>query len=103
MAAAMQPMGPAPVMSTSSPTMSKERAVCAALPYGSKMAAMSLEMPSRSRNRLVAGRARYSANDPGRFTPTPTVLGHRWRLPALQLRQWPQTMWPSPETRSPTL
>ena len=32
MATAMMPMGPAPVMSTSSPTMSKLRAVCAALP-----------------------------------------------------------------------
>ena len=50
-----------------------------------------------------AGRQRYSAKEPGRFTPTPTVLGQRWRLPARQLRQWPQTMWPSPVTRSPPL
>ena len=44
-----------------------------------------------------------SAKQPVRFTPTPTVLGQRWRRPARQLRQWPQVMWPSPETRSPTL
>ena len=43
----------------------------------------------------------YSAKQPGRFTPTPCVLRHRWRRPARQLRQWPQVMWPSPETRSP--
>ena len=40
-------------------------------------------------------------SSPARLTPTPTVLRHRWRRPARQLRQWPQVMWPSPETRSP--
>ncbi len=33
----------------------------------------------------------------------PTVFGHRCWRPARQLRQWPQTMWPSAETRWPTL
>ena len=36
-----------------------------------------------------------------RLTPTPSVLRQRWRVPARQLRQWPQVMCPSPETRSP--
>ena len=44
----------------------------------------------------------YSAKQPGRLTPTPWVFRHRCRRPARQLRQWPQVMWPSPETRSPT-
>ena len=52
--------------------------------------------------RSTAGSTMYSAKQPGRFTPTPWVLRHRWRRPARQLRQWPQVMWPSPETRSPT-
>ena len=43
----------------------------------------------------------YSANEPGRLTPTPMVLRHRWVRPARQLRQWPQVIWPSPDTRSP--
>lgn len=46
---------------------------------------------------------RYSANAPVLLTPTPLVLGHRWRRPARQFLQCPQTMWPSPETSSPTL
>ncbi len=33
----------------------------------------------------------------------PTVLVQRCRRPARQLRQTPQTMWPSPDTRSPTV
>ena len=40
-AAAMMPMGPAPVISTSSPSTGNESAVCTALPKGSKMAATS--------------------------------------------------------------
>ena len=43
----------------------------------------------------------YSAKLPGRLTPTPTVLRQKCWRPARQLRQWPQVMWPSPETRSP--
>ncbi len=97
----MQPMGPAPVMSTSSPTTSNLRAQWVALPKGSRKAAMSSEMSGGSLKALLAGRSRYSAKQPGRLTPTPTVLRQRWRLPARQLRQWPQVMWPSPETRSP--
>ena len=40
-AAAMMPIGPAPVTSTSSPTRSKESAVCTALPSGSRIAPSS--------------------------------------------------------------
>src|SRR5688572_17702697 len=97
----MMPIGPAPVISTSSPTRLKLSAVWVALPNGSRMAASSSLMPSGILKALTAGMARYSANAPSRLTPTPTVLRHRCRRPARQLRQWPQVMWPSPETRSP--
>jgi hypothetical protein len=84
---AITPMGPAPVMSTSSPTRSKDSAVCTALPKGSKKAAISSLMPSGSLKTLNAGIATYSAKQPWRLTPRPTVLRQRWRLPARQLRQ----------------
>ena len=54
-ATAMMPIGPAPVISTSSPTMSKASAVCAALPNGSRIEAMSSRMASGSLNALTAG------------------------------------------------
>ena len=38
---------------------------------------------------------------PARLTPTPAVSAHRCRRPARQLRQRPQTTWPSPLTISP--
>ena len=44
-AAAMIPIGPAPVISTSSPSTLNDRAVWTALPSGSKMAATSRSMP----------------------------------------------------------
>jgi hypothetical protein len=50
---------------------------------------------------LRSGMQRYSAKEPGRCTPTPTVLRQRWPRPARQLRQKPQTTCPSPDTRSP--
>ena len=99
----MMPIGPAPVISTSSPTRLKARAVWVALPNGSRMEAISSSIADGSLNTLVAGSVRYSANAPGRFTPTPRVLRHRWRRPARQLRQCPQVMCPSPDTRSPVL
>ena len=40
-AAAIRPIGPAPVISTSSPTSGKDSAVCTALPNGSKIAPSS--------------------------------------------------------------
>ena len=52
---------------------------------------------------FVIGSATYSANAPGRCTPSPIEWAQRWRRPAMQLRQRPQTTWPSPLTRSPTL
>ena len=51
---------------------------------------------------LVIGSARYSANAPGRLTPTPLVSLQRCRRPARQLRHRPQTTCPSPLTISPT-
>ena len=100
-APAMMPIGPAPVISTSSPTRLKDSAVCVALPNGSKIAASSSGMSAGILKALKAGIARYSAKAPARLTPTPTVLRHRCRRPARQLRQKPQVMWPSPDTRSP--
>ncbi len=44
-----------------------------------------------------------AANAPGRLTPIPDVFLQRWRRPARQLRQRPQTTCPSPLTRSPGL
>ena len=44
----------------------------------------------------------YSANAPGRVTPTPVWLWQNSRRPPLQLRQWPHVTWPSPATRWPT-
>ncbi len=41
---------------------------------------------------LAAGMDRYSANAPVLLTPTPLVFGQRWRLPARQFLQCPQTM-----------
>jgi len=43
-AVAMMPMGPAPVISTSSPRTGKDRAVCVALPSGSKHDSTSVGM-----------------------------------------------------------
>ena len=94
-------MGPAPVISTSSPSTSKLSAVCTAFPKGSKHARTSSGMCGSAPQTLVIGMQRYSAKAPGRLTPTPCVCGQRCRRPAMQLRQRPQTRCPSPLTRSP--
>ena len=57
--------------------------------------------PGRDARRWSSAGHRYSANAPGRLTPTPLVSLHRCRRPARQLRQRPQTTWPSPLTMSP--
>ncbi len=98
----MIPIGPAPVISTSSPKTSNCRAVCTALPNGSKMAWTSRGMLGSWAHTFVIGSDRYSANAPGRFTPIPLVSLQRWRRPARQLRHRPQTTCPSPLTISPT-
>ena len=56
----MMPIGPAPVISTSSPTMLKASAVWVALPNGSRIEAMSSLMESGSLKVLTAGIDRYS-------------------------------------------
>ena len=58
-------------------------------------------MPGQWCQMFVIGSAINSAKAPGRLTPTPCVCAHRWRRPAMQLRQRPQTTWPSPLTMSP--
>ena len=94
-------MGPAPVINTSSPATGKVSAVCTAFPNGSKIAPSSASTASECTHTLLAGITTYSANAPFRLTPTPEVFLHMWRRPARQLRQVPQMMWPSPETRAP--
>jgi hypothetical protein len=76
-AAAMMPIGPAPVMITSSPTRSKASTVWTALPSGSRIAPISSSMASGRGTMLKAGIFRYSANAPGRLTPMPLVSGSR--------------------------
>ena len=98
----MQPIGPAPVTSTSSPSTGKVSAVWTALPNGSKIAATSSSMPGQWCQMFVIGSATYSANAPGRCTPSPIEWAHRCRRPAMQFRQRPQTTCPSPLTMSPT-
>ena len=98
----MMPIGPAPVTSTSSPSIGKARAVCTALPNGSKIAATPQSTGCRCTQALVDGRATYSANAPSTCTPMPRVWMHRCRRPARQLRHRPQTRCPSPLTTSPT-
>ena len=101
--APMIPIGPAPVTSTSSPTQSKLSAVCTAFPNGSNIAATSSGISSGIATTLLSGIQTYSAKLPGRCTPTPSVLRQRCPRPARQLRQKPQTICPSPDTRSPRL
>ena len=54
-AVAMTPIGPAPVISTSSPTTSYRSAVWVALPSGSSTAATSSVMWSGTTNTFCAG------------------------------------------------
>src|SRR3569833_1502666 len=81
-AQAMRPMGPAPVMSTSSPTTSNDSAQCTALPKGSSIEAMSEEMSSCTGQRFVAGITRYSAQAPTRSNTSlaPTVGTGAWSI-----------------------
>ncbi len=76
-------------------------AVCTAFPNGSKIEATSSSTPAQWCQMFVIGSETSSANAPGRFTPSPIECAHRCRRPAMQLRQRPQTTWPSPLTRSP--
>ena len=100
-ATAMQPIGPAPVTSTSSPSTGNVSAVWTAFPNGSKIAATSSSMPGQWCQMFVIGNATNSAKAPGRCTPSPIEWAQRWRRPAMQLRQRPQTTCPSPLTMSP--
>src|SRR6266568_2037098 len=102
-AAAMMPIGPAPVINTSSPSTGNARAVCTALPNGSKIAATSRSISCRCTHTLLSGSTTYSANAPSVSTPRPTVRMHRWRRPAMQLRHVPHTRCPSPLATSPGL
>ena len=97
----MQPIGPAPVTSTSSPSTGNVSAVWTAFPNGSKIAATSSSTPGQWCQMFVIGSATSSANAPGRCTPRPIECAQRCRRPAMQLRQRPQTTWPSPLTMSP--
>ena len=54
-AAARTPIGPAPVISTSSPTAGHCSAVWVALPSGSKQDTTSSDIPAGTRQMLLAG------------------------------------------------
>ena len=102
-AAAIHPIGPAPAISTSSPSASKESAVCVAFPNGSKIAYISSGMFGLHGHTLLDGITRYSANAPLRFTPTPFASLQFSLCPSRQLRHFPHVICPSPDTRSPIL
>ena len=69
-AIAISPIGPAPVIRTSSPTSGKLRAVCTALPNGSKMAPSSgVDVGVGCTQTLASGITTYSAKAPSRCTP----------------------------------
>ena len=74
-AVAMRPIGPAPLMSTSSPRTGNASAVWTALPNGSKIAATSSSMPGQWCQMFVIGRATNSAKAPSRPTPEADGLG----------------------------
>ena len=96
-------IGPAPAISTSSPSASKESAVCVAFPNGSKIAYISSGMFGLHGHTLLDGITRYSANAPLRFTPTPFASLQFSLCPSRQLRHFPHVICPSPDTRSPIL
>ena len=73
---AMMPMGPAPVMSTSSPMSGNISAVCVALPKASKKETTSSGRLSSMAMTLRAGMQTNSANAPSRSTPTPMWCLH---------------------------
>jgi hypothetical protein len=76
-------------------------AVWVALPRGSKQERTSSGIAGSTGTAFEAGMQRNSAKAPFLLTPTPFVSLQRCLRPARQLRQTPQTMWPSPSTRSP--
>ena len=60
----MIPIGPAPVIKTSSPRISYDRAVCTALPNGSKKAAIFELTSSSIDHTFDSGSTRNSAKHP---------------------------------------
>ena len=97
----MIPIGPAPVISTSSPRTLNFRAVWTAFPRGSKQLRTSRGMFGLHFQIFPLGTLMYSAKAPGLLTPMPLVSLQRWRRPARQFLHLPQTICPSAETRSP--
>ena len=94
----MHPIGPAPVMSTSSPTRSNESAVWTALPNGSKIDSTSRGMFGRQPD--IGHREGQELGEAARAIDADALrVLAKWRRPARQLRQWPQTTCPSPLTR----
>src|SRR5204863_92705 len=74
---AMQPIGPAPVMRTSSPTRSNAKAVWTAFPSGSEQERTSIGIFGSHRQRFVFGTGTSSKLSPGarsRFTSAGIVL-----------------------------
>ena len=102
-AADIMPIGPAPVINTSSPTKSKDNVACTAFPNGSKILPTSLLTDSGNATTFEAGIIRYSANAPSLSTPKFTVSGSRCNLPALAFLLLDPAICPSADTLMPTL
>ena len=81
-AAAMMPIGPAPVISTSSPTRSKASAVWTALPSGSRMAPSSSSTSSGSGTMLKAGMRTIFGEGAGNVDADAARLAGRVKAPA---------------------
>ncbi len=101
-AAAMMPIGPAPVISTSSPTTGKSARCAPRCRTGRR----SRRRPGRCRADAARRWSRAARctrrRRPGGRPRRPWSRAHWTRRPARQLRHRPQTRWPSPLTRSPT-
>ena len=76
-AADIIPIGPAPVISTSSPTRSNDKVAWTAFPKGSKIAPTSSLTESGSGTTFDSGTLTYSAKAPSVSTPKFTVSGSR--------------------------
>ena len=98
----MMPIGPAPVTSTSSPSTGNANAVCTALPRGSKIAATSRSMPVAVPPDVAGGDGDVVGEGAGVGHADAGGARALHAPPAMQLRQRPQTMCPSPLTISPT-
>ena len=83
----MSPIGPAPVISKSSPTIPKQFIEWTAFPKGSKNEAISELVLSGIGQIFDSGITRYSAKAPFLWTPIPLEESQTCCFPALQFLQ----------------